>query len=398
MKKKILIDIILNMLASFIPIFVYQFFVLPIVAQESGADLYGQVLSIIALMNLSVSSFGSTLTNLRLIRFKIYEESNENGDFSILLLLSVIGNIIFMLIGLIIYGRSFNIVTLFMVIITSVLYLMKLYLSVEFRIKLNFKYVLLNSIFLVIGYVIGLILFLITNNWILIYLCGFGGSLAFVMKKTVFLKEPLMMSSFFKQTAFQAIILFSSGVLTYLGVYVDKLILYPLLGGVAVSVYYASTIIGKTISLVIGPITSVLLSYLAHMKTFSDHNFKLVLLVSSILGAVGYIIVILISKPILTLIYPQFVEEAIKYIPVVTLGTIIIIISNVLNSVILKFCNTKWQVYINGSYMFVYFVLAICLIKISDLMGFCIGILIASIFRLIMIIVAYISNRKKFNM
>lgn len=396
MKKRIISDIILNMFASFIPIFALQFLILPQVASKVSAESYGQILSIVAFMNLSVSAFGSALSNSRLIHFKKYEELKIQGDFNILLVVSIIGNVIIMIAGLLYYGKSLQLVSLGLILLSSILFLLKTYLSVEFRIRLNFKYILLNSVLLFLGYLIGFILFLFTGFWIIIYLCGFGLSVIFIVSKTEIWKESFIKSPLFKSTAVDTIMLFGSGIMVSLGIYIDKLIIFPLIGGIAVSIYYTASILGKTIALVIGPITSVLLSYLAQMKTFSKHNFKLLLLISSILGIIGYWIVLLLSKPFLTIVYPQFVDEALKYIPITTSSIIIIIIGNVLNPVLLKFCSPKWQIFTNGVYMLVYIPISVWLLNMYGLIGFCYGALFAAVVKIGIMITVYYVNRKSF--
>ena len=97
----------------------------------------------------------------------------------------------------------------------------------------------------------------------------------------------------------------------------------------------------------------------------------------------------MICNPALTLIYPQYVDEALKYIYVTTLTIIISIIANILNPVVLKFCHSKWQIVINVSYLALYGCLSLVLLNLYGLMGFCIGALVASIVKLITILMIY---------
>lgn len=56
--------------------------------------------------------------------------------------------------------------------------------------------------------------------------------------------------------------------------YADKILLYPLLGGTMVSVYYAATVFSKVVSLAITPINSVALSYLSKINKKTNSLFK----------------------------------------------------------------------------------------------------------------------------
>lgn len=389
LKKKVIFDVILNMAATFIPMFALQFIILPQVALKISADSYGQLLAIMAFIYMSSSSFGSVLNNSRLIHYKRYEELKLQGDFNIILLIFQILNVIIMILGLLYYGKLLNVLTHMSLVLISSILLFNTYASVEFRINLNFKYILMNSIMLFIGYLIGFVMFLFTGYWSLIYLCGFGFNILYIIKKTNILHEKFSKTPLFRITLKEIMLLLGSGILVSLGAYADKLIIFPLLGGTAVSIYYASTILGKTIALAIGPITGVLLSYLAHMKKFSSNNFKLLLLISSIVGLIGYWSVILVSKPLLSLVYPQYVEDAIQYIPITTLSIILTIISSVINPVLLKFSSAKWQILINGLYMLIYIPLSMYLLSLYGLMGLCVGILIANITKLLIMIITY---------
>ena len=397
MKRKILSDVALNMFATFIPMFALQFFILPQIALKIDANLYGQIIAIVALINLSAGSLGSILNNSRLIVFKKYDDLEIQGDFNIFLGIFVLLNILFMILGLMYYGQELDLLTIALLVLVSVLLLLRTYASVDFRIKLNFKYILIDSILLFSGYAVGYIIFLISGYWLFIYLCGFVFSFIFVLKKTKILREPFKKTQLFKKTATQTLLLLGSGTLLSLGTYLDKLLLYPLLGGLTVSIYFTATILGQSIALAIGPITGVLLSYLAQMKKFSNHSFHVLLTISSIVGVIGYWLVILVSKPLLTIIYPQYAKEALNYIHVTTLSIIIIIISNIINAVLLKFCGAKWQIFINGIYLVVYIAASMILLNLYGLMGFCIGILIASIVKLVIMLVTYYTNNKKYD-
>ena len=397
MKKKILVDVILNMFAIFIPIFALQFFILPQIALKIDANLYGQIIAVVALINLSAGSLGTILNNSRLIVFKKYEELDIQGDFNILFVIFILINILFMVVGLMYYGPELDLLTKILLILVSVLLLVRTYASVDFRIKLNFKYILIDSIFLFVGYAIGYIIFLISGYWLFIYLCGFLFSFIFILNKTKIFREAFKKTPLFKKTAAQTFFFLSSGILSSIGIYLDKLLLYPLLGGLTVSIYYTATILGQSIALAIGPVTGVLLSYLAQMKKFGNHSFNVLLGISSIVSMIGYLLVILVSKPLLTIIYPQYVKEALNYIHVTTLSIIITIISNIINSVLLKFYSAKWQIFFNGVHLVVYIAASMILLNLYGLMGFCIGILIASIVKLAVMLITYYTNNKNYN-
>lgn len=389
MKRKILIDVLLNIIANILPMIALQFFILPQVALKTDPNTYGLLLTLMAFIYLSSSSFGSVLNNSRLIHHKSYEDLNLHGDYSIFLLIFICLNTLIMIVGLLFYGKTLDVLMNISLVLISDILLINTYASVEFRIKLNFFNILMSSFVLFIGYILGFMLFLFTGYWNLIYLFGFGFNFVYILIKTSIIQEKLLKTPLYNKTFSEVIFLLGAGILISLGAYADKLIIFPLLGGAAVAIYYTATILGKTIALAIGPITGVLLSYLAHMKKFSRNNFELLLLVSLIFGTISYFGIVLISEPLLTLIYPQYVAQTIQYIPVTTLSIIITIICSLINPILLKFSSAKWQLLINGVYMLVYISLSMLLLNKYGLTGFCIGILIANIIKLLIMIFTY---------
>lgn len=392
MKKKIFSDVALNIIASLIPMFVLQFVILPSVSNELSSEKYGQLISIVALINLSAGTLGSVLNNSKLINLKKYHDSKVNGDYTILLIIFSIINFVIMILGLeiIIGGMPWK--DILQIILVSFLFLVSSYLYVEFRINLNYKRILIHSLLSMVGYIVGYYLFKVNHNWVLIYLIGYLLSLIYDLLKTDLLKQPIIRTKLFNETAKHLIILLISGILISIGAYVDKLIIFPLLGGGAVSIYYTASLLGKTISLVIGPITGVLLSYLAQMNRFSRSHFKTLVGAIFSVGIITFFMIIVLSEPILTILYPQFVKEALSYVPITTLTIIINISSTIINSVILRFYNIWWQIKINMLYVGIYFVVSIILLNLFGLMGFCIGLLMAAVIKFIYMLLIFYKN------
>jgi O-antigen/teichoic acid export membrane protein len=178
--------------------------------------------------------------------------------------------------------------------------------------------------------------------------------------------------------------------------YVDKLLIYPLLGAASVSIYYVSTLLGRTIELALNPINSVLLSYLSSIKNFKIKYYIYILSFLIVIGIVGYIIIILISHFALELIYPQFVDDAMVLIPITTATIIFTIISNVLNSINIRFKNINNQVIINVIHIIFYISLSIPLLTKFGLIGFSIGILISAFIKLVSVIGIYFLSKNNY--
>lgn len=394
-KKKIIFDSILNIAASAIPIIILQLIILPILGSEVGGSEYGLILTLVSLSTLFSLPFGNVLNNIRLLVDAEYSDKKIAGDFNILLLISVILNSLMIIIGTIIYEDTVNILNIILIAVFSNLNLIREYLVVSFRIKLSYDKILINNLILGIGYLLGLAVFYKTGKWQYIYIVGAGCSTYYIFKNSELIMEPFKRTILFKITSYKTIVLFCSNFLKTLMMYADKLIIFPLMGATAVTVYYSATVMGKIISMAITPISGVVLSHLAKSKGIKLKTFLHLIGVVSMVGIMGYIIIILISEPILKLLYPDWANESMKLIYITTGTAIIEVLISVIHPIILKFKHINWQLFINVINLIIYMVCTIGLFYWKGLIGFCIGILIASVIKLIFMIFIFVYGSRQ---
>lgn len=395
-KKKIAVDMLLNIVASAIPVFVLQLLILPSLASCMDADAYGLLVTLLALLNVVPATIGNVLNNIRLI----YGNSEENlrgrkADYQVLLLLMALANLIVVAVVSYLYERELSAVSLILTLIVSELWLLREYYIVAFRIKINYTNIVISNLFLVVGYLIGFGAFFVLHRWQIIYILGYLFSLLYIFTRCDLWKESLSISPHFKEITWQTVLLLISGILTRITTYADKLLIFPVLGGAAVSVYYAATLSGKVISLTITPVSSVMLSYLSKAKKKDEKIFNQVFLGSLFLCLIGYFICLALSRPILSLLYPAYVDEAMGYVFLTTGTSVLTALSSVINPFVLSFFDMKWQVSINATYMVVYVALSMSLLSILGLYGFCIGSLISIVTKLLLMLLIYTKCKDK---
>jgi len=391
MKKRIIFsDFILNIIASAVPTIVMQIVILPIMGIRLGDKGYGSAVTLISMATLFSLPFGSVLNNIRLLMDNEYRKHNINGDFKILLTASMIINAIFMIIGTIYYEGRFSPVSIILVVLFSCLNILREYLIVSFRIKINYRAILLNNLMLSVGYLFGLLLFYFIGYWQIIYVSGSVFSLFYILKNSNIIYESFSKTKLFGKTLYNSLVLFFSVFMKTALTYADKLLLFPLLGSTAVSIYYTATLMGKILSLIITPISSVMLSYLAKMSKIKMKQFVIIVALTTVFGLIGYFIIIFISEPILNLLYPSWANESLKLINVTTATAILGVISSVINPVILRFNHINWQIVINLVNLIFYTILVFGFYSLYGLMGFCFGMLIANIIKLLLMISVFI--------
>ena len=277
----------------------------------------------------------------------------------------------------------------------SILTTLREYYAVAYRLKLNFKGILLNNLLLCAGYLVGLLIFMITALWEIIYLVGLAFSLIFLFRTTDLWKERPAIGNETARITKDAGLLLTATTLGRTTSYADRIILYPLLGGNEVSIYYVSTLFGKILSMAVNPINSVILSYITRLKSLPQKAFWLSFLVSLSLSVLGYFATMLLAYPVIDLLYPQFSDQAMPYVRIMTIASYVHVLITITNPYILKFFNLKWQIALNGLYSLTYICLGLILLKTVGLYGFCLGTLTAEILRLIMQLLIYFFRKNK---
>ena len=390
--KQIAIDMFLNLIGTGFPLAVLQLVIYPIVAQLISSTSYGEMQSTMSLVYLVGGTLGGTLSTTRLVRQYDYKTYNKDGDFNQLFWGCIITVIIVTFVAAFLYfNNSFYYIAL--TVLVALGCCITNYLEVGFRLELNFKKILIAKIISCIGYILGFGVFYLTKNWQYIFIFSFLLVAIFCVKKTNIIYEPFTRTELFPQTikAF-----FDLGIANLLGkalTYFDKLILYPLLGGEAVAIYFAANIFGKLILQVLEPITNVILSYLSKTGNVGHKTWKLTVVIGGVACIVMYFICVLVSGPILGIFYPQWRTSAVVLIPITTASLCISSFVSIIYPLTLKTINTNRQIIINATSLITYIIAVILLFSKYELFGCCIALLISYIVQLIVMILFVVLKR-----
>ena len=386
--KKPLIDMTINIVANAVPILVIQMAIFPLLSLHMGEEDYGLFLTLVAMLNTVPAGFGNVLNNIRLKFKKKYIDSNLGTDFPLLLVLFQLLSFLLVVSSTVYFTKSTEFLLYILLTFTSVTWLAREYYIVAFRLTINYRAIFIANILTVVGYIVGYLIFLQTEAWYWIYILGNVFSLIYILLNCRLLSEALQKTNLFKYILGQSLLLLAAGFVGKLLMYADKFMLYPLLGGALVSVYYVSTLSGKIITLIIGPVSGVMLTYLSKMKK-NDKMFEQILTVSALLCLLGYIFGVVVSEPVLRLLYPGFAERALKYIYITTAAAVISAFYSIINPFIMNFFEMKWQLVISAGTVVAYVLISLLFLKQWGLLGFCYGVLITNIIRVISGVVIY---------
>lgn len=385
-KKRVATDMLINLVGTGLPLVALQLIVYPIVARTIDADAYGRMQSLISVIFLISGTIGGALSTTRLIHQYDYQEKEQTGDFSILNIGSLAGVAIITPIVICVYLEKIDLYELFLITVISILNYSELYLEVGLRLKIDYKKIFINKLIGAIGYLIGYVIFRVTLDWHYIFICAYLFQTLYCIHFTKLIQEPLCKTPEFLSTTR------SYGNITIANsfnkslTYFDKILLHPLLGGEAVSVYYAANIFGKLVLQVLEPITNVVLSYLSKERKVSRSVWAITIPIGITFCAAMYVFCLLVSRFVLTILYPQFVDDAMKLVPVSTLSLCVSSFVNIIHPLALKSIRTNRQIIISGAGLLCYVVLASSLYQTYGLMGCCFALLTSYTVKLALIL------------
>lgn len=385
--KEVVKNLIFSFFSYALPTAVLQFIVQPILANKLGGELNGQYLTLISLNFFIISITATVLNTVRMLQDAEYKKKNLVGDFNVLFIFYALLIVVALPVGFMLYTGAFNFVEMALYAVIGLLYLYHDYIFAEYRLSLKYNKILINNVILVIGYAIGTLVFLfLVPYWQIVFIIPYAMSAVYDYCNTTFIKEPLKRTPMFGETRKKVLLLTGSNILSSSVTYCDKLLLYPLLGGLCVSVYNTAALVGKMLIMLASPLQSVLLSYLVKMDDFKvKFNKKFVLLGSGLL-VLAYGACVLVGYPLIHLLYPEWAGQSFQFVPVTVASSILMLINNLLNTVIIRFRKMSSQIVIQAIDLAVYLVCTLVLVYFFSLWGFCIGILLATFIKMLILI------------
>lgn len=381
-------DFSLNLLASLITTGVAQLFLYPRLAYLMSSDKYGELLTLMGIANTIGAACGGSLNNTRLLLQEKYDDGFEKGDFSCVLLgITCCATILsFAIFGGIYKQRATN---LFLLTAFAVLCLLRSYMCVEYRIILDYRKVLLCNIWVAIGNVIGVFIYNFMGEnvaWVIPFFIGESAGFLYVLKTTDILRERAKKTSLFVVVMREETILLVTSLSANILTYLDRIILLPLLGGAAVSYYTVASVFGKSVGILLLPLSSVLLSYYVKKDFKMNKTLFWRINIATISIGLAFALVSVFFAPLFTkVLYTSLYENAKEFVCVANTTVILGIVANMIQPSVLKFAPTFWQLIIQSIYCLVYLVGGFVWTQGNGLWGFAWAALVASIIKLVLL-------------
>lgn len=387
-------DLIYSMLGLIVMNGVVQLIMYPRLNSLMGEERFGVVLTLISIVAIMGSTFGTAANYSRMVTRK--NGTDSNGDYNLFLLMIAGLSVIVSLVGLLWLDEftPLGFIGFFMLMILTVL---RYYSDVEFRLNINYKRFFVFYLLIAIGYIAGVLLYPITNSWIVAMSLGEGAAVLYVIIVGGIYRRPLFKKSGnFAINIRSIIILSGTDLIGALVLNSDRILLQAFAGGVAVTVFYAATLIGKMMSLISTPLNGVIIGHLNRYEGgIKPKTFAKICGGSILLGALMNVACVGVSYIFVKIMYPDIYDMVVPYLWLANAGQIFYFISNTLTVILMRFTAEKYQLYINIAYLIVFLIFAIPMTYMWKLMGMAIALLIVNSAKIIIIGLIGITQLKK---
>lgn len=347
---KLVGDLFYTVMATVVLNVVLQIVIYPLITHYYGDKITGEILYFMGFIYIIPQAFASALSNTRLVVRKTYDASNE--DFKHLIIMSSV--ISALICGFVAAFDKGSLIFILGYAIFAVVYMLRNYAQVEFRLNLKFKTYFLYYCIVSLGYLLGLVLYFITRHWILIFISGETCALLYTyFKGSIFKKEerraPRKVIN--KTIAMIAI----STLVRDCVIQFDKVILKQTINAEVVTQYHVVSLIAKTMQMLIQPVNTLIMSYL----TVKDSNISRKTLMKfsalALFSGVVFYGVCIIGTPIyIKLFYPSLYADIIQYNLIVNLGLIVGFLASLFMVLLLSQGKTKLHTTIESIFGVVY--------------------------------------------
>jgi len=325
-------DLFYTILASMVGSAVLQLIAYPVIANHFGIDTVGTILFFMGIIYVVPQAIGHALSNTRLLIRK--DQDTTNGDYFLPLLFgAVVSFLSCVAVG---YAVTNNLPFSAFYGVFSVLYMLKIYAGVEYRLAMDFKGLFVYYLISAIGYLAGLVLYFVTDLWLMIFLVGEAAALLFIcIKGNIFKKVKKVLPSVFVAKTVAPFIW--SAFIRDVVAQFDRVIIMPILSPAVVTQYNAVSIVAKTMQVLVSPLNTLMMTYM------TQRNWKLVkktyhAIVMGCLGigAVFYVLCLAVTPLFIRLFYPSVYDAIIAYSPAINLGLVLLFISSLLMVVLMS--------------------------------------------------------------
>lgn len=279
-------DYIINTLAFGIYIGIQQLFLLPVLSRNLSPTVFASSILFLTILNVVSIAFGNELGNVYILKNKKNSYKVEKIYLTILLKISLLMFVISIVVSFFINNN------VFLIFIVFALSNIKNFLIGILRKNNDYYSIMISNIFYCLGILLGIIFMFKTNNYIYSFLIGELFSLFFILYKSKGI-VTIIRSDFSEKEIVDEYRSLSTVSLLLNGLsYLDRFLIFPILGANAMNSYYSTSALSKILSLLVNPINSVMMAKFSNEKSEISskkflNNIIIILIISIILSIIG---------------------------------------------------------------------------------------------------------------
>lgn len=354
---------------------ILQLIIYPLLNRFMGSSQLGVLLYIMGLSSIVCPSVGQALNTSRLVVRRNYQVSN--GDYCVLLLLLGGAGTLLSLAAAraSIEGITGAIFTAALLLLTIFRY----YGDVEYRLNLNYKKYFYFYAVLSGGYLLGFCLYLLTDCWFFVFVTGEFLAILYLFLTGNVLHGFFKISDCFGIVFRKGWILVLSYFITNLTLNIDRLVLKHFISDLAVTEYYVTSLIGKTLVLLVAPVNTIVISYLTKKKeNITRKQFFILTCAGVVVSFLFWAAAEIVTPIFIRLFYPELYGEVKPMITVVNLSQILGLLSAYLFMIVLTFTKENWQLILQMFHLAIIIILILFFTQKEGLMGFSVAVLLAN--------------------
>lgn len=378
--------------------FVQHLLLMPFLSKRLPSNDYSNIILFITIFNILCYAIGDEIGNTKLLMFKKYKNKIVNGDQNVLLVFSLVLSSIIIITCNVFFKMNF--ISLLLMLFITFFGIIRHYVLSFPKIINNYKKILLIFAFYSLGIVTGIFANYKFDSFTPLMILFSGEIFSFIyyvftIKKIDSNCYSLKKSSLFKDNFKMYASLFSISIIFNILAYIDRIVIYPLLGSNSTNTYYAATTMSKISSLIITPVSNILLARLAiSSKNYLDtikkailkYTIPIVLIASTFCCTMSYVGV--------KLFYNQYFYEAINILIPIGIAMAFTNVSAILKPIILKYYPTNKFLILNVLYS-ISILITIFLSYMYDIKGFAFGIMISKILLLVIYLICLFNVKEE---
>lgn len=385
-KKKIVSNTMYTIGGALVMNGVLQLVIYPLLNRHMGSDQLGVLLYIMGLVAILCPSVGQALNTSRLVVRRDYHVCN--GDYNLLILIfGGIGSAVVM--ALLYMSDNFPSTWWGALLIVALLLLtaFRFYGDVEYRLNLNYRKYFCYYTILALGYLAGYGIFLLGGSWIAVFLAGEILALVYLGATGQVFCSFLRAGKHFGIAMGRGSFLIFSYLITNITLNMDRIALKYLVGDLAVTQYYVTSLIGKTMLMLVAPVNTIIISYLTKREERLNRKQFLIFTGMGLGVSLAFFVFAQIATPIFVRIFYGELYQSVKsLVTVVNITQILGLLSAYLFIVVLTFTEEKWQFALQIVHLVLMTALVLLFTGNHGIMGFAMAVLTANIVRVLAVI------------